>query len=74
MFLETCFSHFLLSLSSPFAAKIVRFLRLITILHDAKFISLFIWFLRLNKSLRICTKKMIMLLSQFYCNTNFVPT
>jgi len=42
MFFEPCLSCFLPSLSSPFAAKVVRFLRLIRSLHNAKFIpSLF---------------------------------
>jgi len=38
MFFEPCLSCFPLSLSSPFAAKIIRFLRLIRSLHNAKFI------------------------------------
>jgi hypothetical protein len=38
MFFEPCLSCFLLSLASPFAAKIVRFLRLIRSLHNVKFI------------------------------------
>jgi hypothetical protein len=38
MFFEPCLSYFLLSLSSPFVAKIIRFLRLIKSLHNAKFI------------------------------------
>jgi hypothetical protein len=42
MFFEPCLSYFLPSLSSPFAAKVVRFLRLMRSLHDAKFVpSLF---------------------------------
>jgi hypothetical protein len=35
---EPCLSCFLLFLSSPFAAKIVRFLRLTRGLHNAKFV------------------------------------
>jgi len=35
---------------------------------------LFIWPLSLDKSLRICTKKIILLRSQFCCKINFVPT
>jgi hypothetical protein len=38
MFFEPCFSCLLLSLSFPFAAKIIRILRLIRSLHDAKLI------------------------------------
>jgi len=38
MFVEPCLSCFLPSLSFPFAAKIVRFLRLTRSLHNAKFI------------------------------------
>jgi hypothetical protein len=42
MFFEPCLSYFLPSLSSPFAAKVVRFLRLMRSLHDVKFVpSLF---------------------------------
>ena len=39
MFFEPYLSCFLPSLSSPFAAKVVRFLRLIRSLHNAKFVS-----------------------------------
>jgi hypothetical protein len=39
MFFEPCLSCFLPSLSSSFVAKIIRFLRLIRSLHNAKFIS-----------------------------------
>jgi hypothetical protein len=42
--------------SPPFATKIIRFLRLIRCLYNANSF-LFIWPLRLDKSLRICTKK-----------------
>jgi hypothetical protein len=38
MFFELCFSCFLLSLSSPFVAKIVRILRLIRSPHNAKLV------------------------------------
>ena len=38
IFFEPCLSCFLLSLSSPFAAKIVRFLKLIRSLHNVKYI------------------------------------
>jgi hypothetical protein len=37
VFFEPCMSCFLPSLSTPFAAKIVRFLRLIRSLHNVKF-------------------------------------
>jgi len=36
-FFKPCLSYFLLFLSSPFAAKIIRFLRLTRGLHNAKF-------------------------------------
>jgi len=39
IFFEPYFCCVLLSLSSPFAAEIFRILRLIRILHDAKFVS-----------------------------------
>jgi hypothetical protein len=39
MFFEPCMSCFPLSLSSPFAAKIARFLRLIRSLHNVNFVS-----------------------------------
>jgi hypothetical protein len=38
MFFEPCFSCFLLSLSFPFVAKIIRILRLIRILCDTKLV------------------------------------
>ena len=38
MFFKPCFSCLLLSLSSSFAAKITKFLRLIRSIHNAKFI------------------------------------
>jgi hypothetical protein len=37
VFFEPCMSCFLPFLSTPFAAKIVRFLRLIRSLHNVKF-------------------------------------
>jgi hypothetical protein len=37
MFFESCFNYFLLSLSFFFAAEIIRFLRLIRSLYNAKF-------------------------------------
>ena len=39
MFFDPCFSSVLLPLSSTFAAKIFRILRLNRSLHDAKFMS-----------------------------------
>jgi len=44
IFFESCFSGVMLSLSSPFAAKIFRILKLIRILHDAKFVPLYVVF------------------------------
>jgi hypothetical protein len=42
MFFEPCFSCLLVSLSSSFAAEIIRIVRLIRRLHDAKLVlSLF---------------------------------
>jgi hypothetical protein len=38
MFFESCFSCFLLSLSFPFVAKIIRILRLTRSLRDAKLV------------------------------------
>jgi hypothetical protein len=38
MFFEPCFSNFLLSLSSPFAAKIIMILRLIKSSYNAKLV------------------------------------
>ena len=38
MFFELCFSYFLLYLSFPFVAEIVRILRLIRSLRDAKLV------------------------------------
>jgi hypothetical protein len=38
MFFEPCFSCLLVSLSSSFAAEIIRILRLIRRLHDAKLV------------------------------------
>jgi hypothetical protein len=38
MFFEPCFNYFLLSLSSPFAAKIIRIFRLIRSPHNAKLV------------------------------------
>jgi len=40
LFLKPCLSCFLLSLSFPFAAKIIRFLRLTRGLYNAKFVPL----------------------------------
>ena len=40
MFFEPCFSRLLLSLSFPSAAKIIRILRLIRSLYNAKFVPL----------------------------------
>jgi hypothetical protein len=37
-FFEPCLSYFLLFLSSPFVAKIIRFLRLTRGLYNAKFV------------------------------------
>ena len=37
MFFEPCFSYFMISLSFPFDAKIVRIFRLIRSLHISKF-------------------------------------
>jgi hypothetical protein len=62
--------------SPPFATKIIRFLRLIRCLYNANSF-LFIWPLRLDKSLRICTKKTdsaaaaILLQYQFCSNLGF---
>jgi hypothetical protein len=39
MFVEPCLSCFLPSLSFPFVAKIVRFLRLTRSLHNAKLVT-----------------------------------
>ena len=38
MFFEPCFSYFLLSLSFPFITEIIRILRLIRSLRDAKLV------------------------------------
>ena len=38
IFFEPYLSYFVPSLSSPFAAKIIKFLRLIRILHNAKYV------------------------------------
>jgi hypothetical protein len=47
MFFEPCFSCFLFSLSFPFVSEIVRILRLIRSLRDAKLVpslsSLLVW-------------------------------
>jgi hypothetical protein len=44
MFFEPCFNHLLLSLSFPYAAEIVRILRLIRSLYNSKFVHFYLVF------------------------------
>jgi hypothetical protein len=62
-FFEPCLSCFLLFLSSPFAAKIVRFLRLTRGLHNAKFVPSLSCFQGWINPSEFALKKMILLLS-----------
>jgi hypothetical protein len=65
-FLNLVWAVFCSFYPSPLLPKSSGSLRLIRSLHNAKLVLFFIWSLRLNKSLRICTKKW------FCCCRNFL--
>ena len=68
IFFEPYLNCLLLSLSSLFAAKIVRFLRLITSLLNAKFVLSLSGLQGWINPLEFALKKLIFMLSQFFCS------